>query len=63
MAVRPILTLENPVLRQKSKRIKRFDTSLDPIIQDMIETMHAAHGAGLAAPQIGIPLRLMVMEI
>ena len=63
MAVRPILTLENPILRQKSKRIKHFDKSLEPIIQDMIDTMHAAHGAGLAAPQIGIPLRLMVMEI
>ena len=63
MAIRTILTLENPILRQKSKRIKHFDKSLDPIIADMIETMHAAHGAGLAAPQVGIPLRLMVMEI
>src|SRR5579884_2372842 len=63
MAVRPILTLENALLRQKSKRIKHFDKSLDPIIQDMIDTMRAAHGAGLAAPQIGIPLRLMVMEM
>jgi peptide deformylase len=63
MAVRPILTVENPLLREKSKRIKQFDKSLDPIIQDLIDTMHAAHGAGLAAPQIGLPLRLMVLEI
>jgi peptide deformylase len=63
MAVRPILTLENPILRQKAKRVKRIDRSLDPIIQDMIDTMRAAPGIGLAAPQIGIPLRLLVIEI
>ena len=63
MAVRPILTLENPILRQKSKRIKHIDQSLDPLIQDMIDTMRAAPGVGLAAPQIGIPLRLMIIEI
>ena len=63
MAVRPILSLENPILRQKAKRIKHIDKSLEPIIQDMIDTMHDAPGIGLAAPQIGIPLRLMIIEI
>lgn len=63
MAVRPILTMENPVLRQKSKRVTRIDKSLDPLIQDMVDTMRAAPGIGLAAPQIGIPLRLLIMEI
>ena len=63
MAVRPILTLENTTLRQKAKRVKRIDKSLDPLIQDMIDTMHDAPGIGLAAPQIGIPLRLMIIEI
>ena len=63
MAIRPILSLENPVLRQKAKRIKHIDKSLDPMIQDMIDTMHDAPGIGLAAPQIGIPLRLMIIEI
>jgi len=63
MAVRPIVTIENPSLRQKSKRIKHIDKSLDPLIQDMIDSMHAAPGIGLAAPQIGIPLRLMIIEI
>ena len=63
MAVRPILTMENPVLRQKAKRVKHIDKSLDPLIQDMIDTMHDAPGIGLAAPQIGIPLRLMIIEI
>jgi peptide deformylase len=63
MAVRPILSLESPILRQKAKRIKHIDKSLDPLIQDMIDTMHDAPGIGLAAPQIGIPLRLMIIEI
>src|SRR5579883_2589560 len=63
MAVRPILSLESPILRQKAKRIKHIDKSLDPLIQDMIDTMHDAPGIGLAAPQIGVPLRLMVIEI
>jgi peptide deformylase len=63
MAIRPILSMENPILRQKAKRIKHIDKSLDPMIQDMIDTMHDAPGIGLAAPQIGIPLRLMIIEI
>jgi peptide deformylase len=63
MAVRPIVTLENPILREKAKRIKRIDKSLEPIIRDMIDTMREAPGIGLAAPQIGLPLRLMVIEI
>ena len=63
MAVRPIPSLESPILRQKAKRIKHIDKSLDPIIQDMIDTIHDAPGIGLAAPQIGIPLRLMIIEI
>ena len=63
MAIRPIVTLENPILRQKSKRVKRIDKSLDPLIQDMIDTMRDAPGIGLAAPQIGVPLRLMIIEI
>jgi peptide deformylase len=63
MAVRPILSLESPILRQKAKRINHNDKSLEPIIQDMIDTMHDAPGIGLAAPQIGIPLRLMIIEI
>jgi peptide deformylase len=63
MAIRPILSMENPILRQKAKRIKHIDKSLDPMIQDMLDTMHDAPGIGLAAPQIGIPLRLMIIEI
>ena len=63
MAVRPIVTMENPILRQKSKRVSKIDKSLDPLIQDMIDTMRDAPGIGLAAPQIGVPLRVMIIEI
>ena len=63
MAVRPILVVGNPVLRQKAIRVKRTDKALDHLIEDMIETMRAAPGVGLAAPQIGVPLRVAVIEV
>ena len=63
MAVRPILVVGNPVLRQKSIKVKKLDQGLQQLIDDMIETMRAAPGVGLAAPQIGIPLRLAVIEV
>jgi peptide deformylase len=63
MAVRPIVKIGDPILRQKAKRIKHIDKSLDPLIQDMVDTMRDAPGIGLAAPQIGVPLRLMIIEI
>ncbi|MBX5492957.1 MAG: peptide deformylase [Chloroflexi bacterium] len=63
MAVRPIVQIGDPILRQKAKRVKHIDRSLDPLIEDMIDTMRAAPGIGLAAPQIGVSLRVMVIEI
>lgn len=63
MAVRPILVVGNPVLREKAKRISQFDRSLHTLLDDMIETMRAAPGVGLAAPQIGVPLRVAVIEV
>src|SRR5579859_7196826 len=57
MAIRPILTREHPVLRRKAIKVSRFDASLDRLVQDMWETMYDAPGVGLAAPQIGVPLR------
>src|SRR5919197_2438481 len=63
MAVRPILVVGNPVLRQKAKRVSRIDQSIQKLIDDMIETMRAAPGVGLAAPQIGVPLRVAVIEV
>ena len=63
MAVLPIRVAPDPVLRKKSKRVKSVDSSIRRLIKDMIETMHAAPGVGLAAPQVGIPLRVIVIGI
>ncbi len=63
MAILPIRTLPEPVLRQKSKRISNIDSSVRRLIGDMRETMHASRGVGLAAPQVGTPLRLIVIGI
>jgi peptide deformylase len=62
MAIRKIITSENPILRQKAKKVHRFDASMQKLVDDMFETMHAAHGAGLAAPQIALSIRLFVAE-
>jgi peptide deformylase len=63
MSVRPILVVGNPVLRQKAKRVSRVDQSIHKLIDDMVETMRAAPGVGLAAPQVGVPLRVAVIEV
>jgi peptide deformylase len=62
MAIRPILTRDQPVLRKKAIRVSRFDQSLERLIADMWDTMYDAPGVGLAAPQIGVPLRVLVAE-
>ena len=64
MAVLPIRTLPDPVLRQKAKRVRTIDGSIKKLIADMLETMHADPGrVGLAAPQIGVSLRVIVIGI
>ena len=63
MAVIPIRTLPDPILRQKARRVKSVDKSIDRLINDMVETMHSASGVGLAAPQVGVPLRVIVIGI
>ena len=64
MAVLPLHTLPDPVLRQKAKRVRSIDSSISKLIDDMLETMHAKPGrAGIAAPQIGVPLRVIVIGI
>lgn len=63
MAVRPIVLLGDPILRQKAKRVTRFDQSIQQLIDDMIETLRAAPGLGLAAPQVGVPLRIAVVDV
>lgn len=62
MAVREILTSEHPALRQKAKKLKKIDASIQKLIDDMIETMEDAPGQGLAAPQVGVALRIIVID-
>jgi len=62
MAIRPILTIPDPLLRKKAKSIERMDAELHRLIDDMLATMYDAPGIGLAAPQIGISRRLIVMD-
>ncbi|GAC1392533.1 MAG: peptide deformylase [Ktedonobacteraceae bacterium] len=62
MALRKVITTENPILRQKAKKIHRFDPSLQRLVDDMFETMHASNGVGLAAPQIAQSIRVFVAE-
>jgi len=62
MAQRALVYYGNPMLRQKARKIHRFDASLPRLIQEMFETMHAHDGIGLAAPQIGLSLRVFVVE-
>jgi len=61
MAVIPIRTLPDPVLRQKAKRVSGADPSIHKLISNMLETMHEAKGVGLAAPQVGVSLRVIVV--
>jgi peptide deformylase len=63
MALRPIITLPDPKLRLVSKKIERLDDSLRRLMDDMIETMHEAPGVGLAAIQVGEPIRLLVVDV
>lgn len=62
MTIREIRKLPDPVLRRKAHKITEFNKDLQTLIDDMIETMRAAPGVGLAAPQVGESLRLVVVE-
>ena len=62
MTIRKIVTLENPILRQKARRVTQFTPDLQTLIDDLVETMRAAPGVGLAAPQVAQGLRLFVAE-
>ena len=63
MAIRPIFETPDPVLRQISRPVERFDDELRTLIADMFETMYHAPGIGLAAVQVGVPIRLLVMDL
>ena len=62
MAIRPILTLPDPLLRRQAKAVERVDSALHRLIDDMFATMYEAPGIGLAAPQVGVSRRLIVMD-
>ena len=63
MAIRPIFETPDPVLRQISKPVETFDDDLKTLVADMFETMYAAPGIGLAAVQVGVPIRLLVIDL
>ena len=63
MTVRKILTEPNPFLRQKSQKVEFVDDSIRVLMDDMLETMYAAPGIGLAAIQIGVPKRVIVIDL
>ena len=63
MAVLEILQIGHPILRRRGVKVTRFDQGLARLAEDMIETMHEANGVGLAAPQVGVGTRLIVVEM
>ena len=63
MAVREVLRMGHPVLRERAKRVERFDDELHALVRDMKETMAAKNGAGLAAPQIGVSQRVVIFGV
>jgi peptide deformylase len=63
MAIREILVAPDPRLRQKSKPVAEVDDAVRRLMDDMLETMYAAPGIGLAAIQVGVPLRAVVMDL
>jgi peptide deformylase len=62
MALRDIVYIPDPVLRRKAHKVTAFDNDLKILINDMVETMREAPGVGLAAPQVGVSSRLIVVE-
>ena len=63
MVVRQILTVEEPILRQRAKKVAVFDAALHKLLDEMVETMREAPGIGLAANQVGVPLQVAVIEL
>lgn len=63
MTIKPLIILPDPLLRQVSAPIERVDAELEQLIDDMLETMYEAPGIGLAAIQVGVPRRLLVIDL
>ena len=62
MAIREIITIPHETLRSKARKVTSFGAELQTLIDDMLETMRVAPGVGLAAPQVNVPLRVIVVE-
>lgn len=62
MAIREIVTLPNPILRRKARTVTDFGPDLQKLLDDMVDTMRAAPGVGLAGPQVNVSLRVIVVE-
>ena len=63
MAILPIIEIPDPLLKQVSAPVEKFDDALKQLVADMFETMYEAPGIGLAAIQVGVPLRLLVIDL
>jgi peptide deformylase len=63
MTLRPIVKYGDPVLHSPAAGVDRVDDSIRGLLYDMVETMYAAPGIGLAAPQVGVPLRVIVIDL
>jgi peptide deformylase len=63
VAVRDIIFADNPILREKSKKVKDFGEALQVLIDDMVETMQATNGLGLAAPQVGVLQQVIIIQL
>src|SRR5512142_3025051 len=62
MAARPVLRYPDPLLREQSRDVVAFDEALRQLVADMTDTLYEAEGAGLAAIQVGVPLRLFIID-
>jgi peptide deformylase len=63
MAVLQILHYPNPILKEKTRRVQKVDAEIRKLVEDLAETMYSAPGVGLAANQVGYPLRLAVIDV
>ena len=63
MTIRPIVRFGDPVLHQPASSVERVDDGVRALFDDMVATMYAAPGIGLAAPQVGVPLRVIVIDL
>lgn len=63
MAIRPIVLYPDPVLLQPTRPVERVDDELRTLVADMVDTLHGAPGIGLAANQVGVPLRVCIIDV